>query len=162
MWSVLDRWLERVELFFYVLSAVAVAIMMTMIGADVAIRFVTGRSPAWLSEIPIFLNILMAFMAMAYVMRQRQHIILDVVLMSMSSTMQRIAKAISLIIAQVFFFTLLYAGYHVASRSYELGNVSYTSIEVPMFLLQACIPLGAFLLMCEGISQLAKTLWGGD
>lgn len=162
MWRVLDIWLERIELFFFSLSAVAIAAMALLIGTDVGLRFLTGGSPGWLADGPVFLNIMMAFLAMAYVMRRRQHICVDVLLTTMSTPMRRAARIATLCIAQVFFLTLLYAGARVALRSYELGNMSYTAFEVPMFLLQSSLPLGALLLACEGLSQLAKALHGDD
>lgn len=162
MWRVFDIWLERIELFFFSLSAAAIAAMALLIGADVVLRFFTGGSPGWLADVPIFLNIMMAFLAMTYVMRRRQHICVDVLLTTMSTPMRRAARIATLCIAQVFFLTLLYAGARVALRSYELGNVSYTAFEVPMFILQSAIPLGALLLVCEGLSQLAKALQGKD
>ncbi|WP_160113141.1 TRAP transporter small permease [Thauera chlorobenzoica] len=162
VWSILDRWLEGIEFFFFSLSAAAVGVMTLMIGADVALRFFTGASPGWLSDLPIFLNIMMAFLAMAFMMRRRQHIVVDLLLVYLSPSKRRVARVVTLCIAQLFFVILLYAGTRVAWRSYELGNVSYTAFEVPMFILQSAIPLGALLLVCEGISQLIKLIQRGD
>lgn len=162
MWRVLDWSLEKVELFFFALSAVAVVAMTLSVGADVAIRSATGGSPGWLSDFPTFFNITLAFTAMAFVLRRRQHIVVDVLLLNLTPAARRAANIVALCIAQVFFVALFWGGLQVAWRSYELGNMSFTSVEVPMFIPQAAVPLGALLLVCEGLAQLAKALWGEE
>ncbi len=160
MWRVLDRSLEMIELFFFTISAVAVVAMTLSVSADVAIRSTAGSSPGWLSDFPTFFNITLAFTAMAFVFRRRQHIVVDVLLLNLSPRARRVANIVALCIAQVYFIALFWGGTQVAWRSYELGNMSFTSVEVPMFIPQAAVPLGALLLVCEGVAQLAKALRG--
>lgn len=155
-----DQWLEWVELSFFLISIVAVGLMTAMVGADVAIRSLFGDSPGWLSEMPVFLNIMLTFLAMAYLFRRQQHIVVDALFGRLPLGLRRAVRLATLFVAEAFFISLAWAGARVALHSLELGNVSYTSIEVPMFLPQALVPLGAALLALEGLSQIMKLIAG--
>ncbi len=155
--AALDRWLEKVQFSCYVLSGIAVAAMTAMITLDVILRSAFNISVGWLADIPVFLNIAMAFLSIAYVFRCQRLIVVDLLFDRFPPRVRLLCRLLTLVMAEGFFLVLLWKGFTVAANSYQLGNISYTSVKVPMFLPQAVVPLGAFLLACEGLAQLIKT-----
>ena len=95
-------------------------------------------------------------LAGAFAYREDQHVRVDVFYAKFSPR----GKAIADIITSIFFFifigTMLVTGYRFAADAVELGEVSFTEWAVQYWPVKLAIPVGAALMLLQGISKLIK------
>jgi len=92
----------------------------------------------------------------AYAYREDQHVRVDVIYAKFSPR----GKAIADIVTSVFFFifigTMLVTGIKFASDSIGFGETSFTEWGIQYWPVKLAIPIGAGLLLLQGISKLIK------
>jgi TRAP-type mannitol/chloroaromatic compound transport system permease small subunit len=78
------------------------------------------------------------------------------------SRLPKRGKAMVDILTSVFFFifmlTLFVTGWTFFRDSYEVGEVSFTEWAIQYWPIKFAIPLGAALLLLQGLAQLAKDI----
>ncbi|MFZ1886225.1 MAG: TRAP transporter small permease subunit [Rhodoplanes sp.] len=123
---------------------------------EVLARYVFNSPTNWVHE-SMFLMFGMQYMlAGAYAYREDQHVRVDIFYASFSPR----GKAIADIFTSIFFFifigTMLVTGYRFAADAVGLGEVSFTEWAVQYWPVKLMIPIGAALLLLQGISKLIK------
>jgi len=125
---------------------------------EVIARFVFNSPTNWVHE-SMFLMFGMQYMLSgAYAYREDQHVRVDVVYAKFSPR----GKAIADIITSVFFFifigTMLVTGYRFAGDAVNFGEHSFTEWGIQYWPVKLTIPIGAALLLLQGISKLIKDI----
>ena len=123
---------------------------------EVIARYVFNSPTNWVHE-SMFLMFGMQYMlAGAYAYHEDQHVRVDIFYAKFSPR----GKAIADIITSIFFFifigTMLVTGYRFAADAIGLGEVSFTEWAVQYWPVKLMIPVGAALLLLQGISKLIK------
>lgn len=123
---------------------------------EVLARYVFNSPTNWVHE-SMFLMFGMQYMiAGAYAYREDQHVRVDVVYAKFSPR----GKAIADIITSVFFFifvgTMLVTGYRFAADAVNFGEHSFTEWGIQYWPVKLAIPIGAALLLLQGIAKLIK------
>jgi TRAP-type mannitol/chloroaromatic compound transport system permease small subunit len=125
---------------------------------EVIARYLFNSPTNWVHE-SMFLMFGMQYMlAGAYAYREDQHVRVDIFYASFSPR----GKAIADIFTSIFFFifigTMLVTGYRFAADAVELGEVSFTEWAVQYWPVKLAIPVGAALMLLQGISKLIKDI----
>jgi TRAP-type mannitol/chloroaromatic compound transport system permease small subunit len=125
---------------------------------EVIARFVFNSPTNWVHE-SMFLMFGMQYMLSgAYAYREDQHVRVDVVYAKFSPR----GKAIADIITSVFFFifigTMLVTGYRFAADAVNVGEHSFTEWGIQYWPIKLTLPIGAALLLLQGISKLIKDI----
>jgi TRAP-type mannitol/chloroaromatic compound transport system permease small subunit len=125
---------------------------------EVIARFVFNSPTNWVHE-SMFLMFGMQYMLSgAYAYREDQHVRVDVIYAKFSPR----GKAIADIITSVFFFifigTMLVTGYRFAADAVNVGEHSFTEWGIQYWPVKLMIPIGAALLLLQGISKLLKDI----
>jgi TRAP-type mannitol/chloroaromatic compound transport system permease small subunit len=125
---------------------------------EVMARYIFNSPTNWVHE-SMFLMFGMQYMLCgAYAYREDQHVRVDVFYAQLSKR----GKAIADIITSVFFFifvvTMLVTGYRFAADAVNVGEHSFTEWGVQYWPVKLMIPIGAFLLLLQGISKLVKDI----
>jgi len=125
---------------------------------EVIARFVFNSPTNWVHE-SMFLMFGMQYMLSgAYAYREDQHVRVDVIYAKFSPR----GKAIADIITSVFFFifigTMLVTGYRFAGDAVNFGEHSFTEWGIQYWPVKLTIPIGAALLLLQGISKLIKDI----
>jgi len=125
---------------------------------EVLARFVFNSPTNWVRE-SMFLMFGMQYMLSgAYAYREDQHVRVDVIYAKFSPR----GKAIADIITSVFFFifigTMLVTGYRFAGDAVNFGEHSFTEWGIQYWPVKLTIPIGAALLLLQGISKLIKDI----
>jgi TRAP-type mannitol/chloroaromatic compound transport system permease small subunit len=123
---------------------------------EVLARYVFNSPTNWVHE-SMFLMFGMQYMLSgAYAYREDQHVRVDVVYSKFSPR----GKAIADIITSVFFFifigTMLVTGYRFAADAVNFGEHSFTEWGIQYWPVKLAIPIGAALLLLQGVSKLIK------
>jgi len=125
---------------------------------EVLARFVFNSPTNWVHE-SMFLMFGMQYMLSgAYAYREDQHVRVDVIYAKFSPR----GKAIADIVTSVFFFifigTMLVTGYRFAADAVNVGEHSFTEWGIQYWPVKLAIPIGAALLLLQGISKLLKDI----
>jgi TRAP-type mannitol/chloroaromatic compound transport system permease small subunit len=125
---------------------------------EVLARYVFNSPTNWVHE-SMFLMFGMQYMLSgAYAYREDQHVRVDVVYAKFSPR----GKAIADIVTSVFFFifigTMLVTGYRFAADAVNNHEVSFTEWGIQYWPVKLAIPIGAALLLLQGISKLIKDI----
>jgi TRAP-type mannitol/chloroaromatic compound transport system permease small subunit len=123
---------------------------------EVVARFVFNSPTNWVHE-SMFLMFGMQYMLSgAYAYREDQHVRVDVFYSKFSPR----GKAIADIVTSVFFFifigTMLVTGYRFAADSVNFDEHSFTEWGIQYWPVKLAIPIGAALLLLQGLSKLIK------
>jgi TRAP-type mannitol/chloroaromatic compound transport system permease small subunit len=123
---------------------------------EVVARYVFNSPTNWVHESMFLMFGMQYLLAGAFAYREDQHVRVDVFYAKFSPR----GKAIADIITSIFFFifigTMLVTGYRFAADAIELGEVSFTEWAVQYWPVKLAIPVGAALMLLQGISKLIK------
>jgi TRAP-type mannitol/chloroaromatic compound transport system permease small subunit len=125
---------------------------------EVIARFLFNSPTNWVHE-SMFLMFGMQYMISgAYAYYEDQHVRVDVVYSHLSPR----GKAIADIISSLFFFTftitMLVTGWRFALDAMRNTEISFTEWAVQYWPVKLCIPIGAALIILQGVSKLMKDI----
>lgn len=149
-----DRWISLA------LDAIVVSIaglLLILLNWAVFARFILNDSVSWGEELPAYLLASMTFLGAAYLTRTNEHLGFDAVLRVMPDTMKRIVTALNLVLMAGFGALLAWYG-GIAAASF-MGR-SLISIDAPMALFRAAMPVGGALITLICVVRLAGIATG--
>ena len=123
---------------------------------EVIARFAFNSPTNWVHESMFLMYGMQYMLAGAYAYKLDQHVRVDVFYVKFSTR----GKAIADIVTSVFFFiftgTLLWTSWRFAADAVGLGEVSFTEWGVQYWPVKLMMPLGAGLLLLQGLAKLIK------
>lgn len=123
---------------------------------EVIARYVFNSPTNWVHE-SMFLMFGMQYMISgAYAYREDQHVRVDVIYAKFSPRGKAIADIISSIFFFIFTLTLLWTGWRFASDAIQVGEHSFTEWGIQYWPVKLMIPVGAALILLQGVSKLIK------
>ena len=154
---VIDRFAE--------LSGVAIAwLMLPLMGAvvyEVIARYAFAAPTLWAFDVTYMLYGAMFMLGAAYALRIGAHIRTDFFWERWSARTRGVIDTVAYVL---FFFPgialFLWVGWEEAWYAYGIGETSEQTAWRPLLWpLKACVPLAAALLLLQGVSELAKSLY---
>ena len=125
---------------------------------EVLARFVFNSPTNWVHE-SMFLMFGMQYMISgAYAYREDQHVRVDVVYSHLSPRGKAIADIVSSVFFFIFTITMLVTGWRFASDAIHNTEISFTEWAVQYWPVKLCIPIGAALIVLQGVSKLVKDI----
>ena len=135
------------QLFVRVNAAVVIACltgMVLVVGANVALRFSTNHSLSWSDESARYLMIWMAFLGAGLAFRQGGHVAITNLHDVMSTRMQRILRAVIVLVLLFFFAFMVKVGWDYMQRAqYQMTPAMRLSFRY----VYAAMPVGFSLLI---------------
>jgi len=138
--SRLDHWLGVI---LDVMVITLAGLLLLLLNWAVFARFILNDSVSWGEELPAHLLAMLTFIGAAYLTRTNEHLGFDAVLRVMPPIMMRVVTAFNLVLMAGFGAMLAYYG-GIAAASF--GARSLISIDAPMALFRAAMPLGGALI----------------
>jgi TRAP-type mannitol/chloroaromatic compound transport system permease small subunit len=125
---------------------------------EVIARFVFNSPTNWVHE-SMFLMFGMQYMLSgAYAYREDQHVRVDVIYAKFSPRGKAIADIITSVFFFIFIITMLVTGYRFAADAVNAGEHSFTEWGIQYWPVKLAIPIGAGLLLLQGIAKLLKDI----
>ena len=125
---------------------------------EVIARFVFNSPTNWVHE-SMFLMFGMQYMISgAYAYKEDQHVRVDVVYTHLSERGKAIADIVSSIFFFIFTLTMLYTGWKFAWDAIQNQETSFTEWTVQYWPVKLAIPVGAALIVLQGVSKLLKDI----
>jgi len=154
----LTDWIERINVWCGTYVGYWAVIAVFVYYYEVLARFVFNSPTNWVHE-SMFLMFGMQYMLCgAYAYREDQHVRVDVIYTKFSPR----GKAIADIVTSVFFFiftiTMLVTGWRFAADAVANHETSFTEWGIQYWPVKLTIPVGAALIVLQGLSKLIKDI----
>ena len=127
---------------------------------EVFMRYALTSPTVWVDEISRIIQVWATYLATAFVLKHREHIIIDLAFREIHSMHRRIVETFSLSV--IIFFSLVAAkyGWDLWLRSTLAGHTTDSYLAVPMVYIQSSIWLGFGLLSLQCLAEIIK-IWTG-
>jgi C4-dicarboxylate transporter, DctQ subunit len=160
--AAIDRVLGAVSWGAAAAGAVVVIAMTAIVGYSVAARYLFNNPQVWTDETVGYLLVLLVMLGAAEALRRGEHIGVDLLTERLGAVGRRRAEMWSVAAVIAFAAALAFGGWEVAafSRSVDLYSEGY--LEIPMWIPQAAVPLGAVLLVVVAANRLVRLVVGLD
>jgi TRAP-type mannitol/chloroaromatic compound transport system permease small subunit len=125
---------------------------------EVFMRYVVGQPTIWAWDLNIQIFAAIVMLGGAEALRKGAHIAVDVVV---SKAKPRTRAMLDLITAPIFFFgmlVLLFGSWDQFSLSWRMREAMPTVWAPPYYTMKFLVPLGAFLLIMQGVAEVFKRL----
>ncbi|HYB20640.1 MAG TPA: TRAP transporter large permease subunit [Thermodesulfobacteriota bacterium] len=127
---------------------------------EVIRRYFFNSPTTWVLEISIYVVLASNFLSFAYVLRENGHVKVDFLTNHLSPQTARILEVSTSLLGLLYCLVMAYEGGMMTLSSFLRGEVSPTILNVPIFIPQLFIPLGAILLVYQ-FCQILRNLWKG-
>jgi TRAP-type C4-dicarboxylate transport system permease small subunit len=119
----------------------------------VVVRYLLNRPVGWSEELSAYLMVWAAFLGAAYTLQRDGHIGVDAICKRFSPRAQIWLYMGKYFVGIVFCALLAWKGYDSCALSWTLGRVSISDLQIPLFIPQLAVPVGAVLV---GLQMLEK------
>ncbi|MFA7438006.1 TRAP transporter small permease subunit [Castellaniella sp.] len=139
-------------------SFVAV-IFAALIIFDVIMRYVFHAPTRWGFDVTKQLYGFYFIMLGGYALRHKAHVRVDLLVEKMSP---RVRRWVEILGYPIFFFPFVWVfltkSYEFALRSWNQGELTYGSVQLPVYPLKIAMAVAALLLLLQGIAEFIKLL----
>jgi TRAP-type mannitol/chloroaromatic compound transport system permease small subunit len=123
---------------------------------EVIARYVFNSPTNWAHESMFLMFGMQYLIAGGFVLREGGHVRVDVLYNKMSKRWKAISDVLTSIFFFIFMIALLVTGWTFFKDAYDVSEVSFTEWAIQYWPIKFALPLGAALLILQGISQLIK------
>lgn len=128
---------------------------------EVFMRYALTSPTVWVDEIARIFQVWGTFAATAYVLKHRQHIIIDLTFRDVHSLQRRIVETFSLLVIAVFGCVAAKYGWDIWLKSTLAGHTTDSYLAVPKTFIQSAIWVGFGLLALQAFVEIYK-VWTGQ
>ncbi len=123
---------------------------------EVVARFLFNSPTNWAHESMFLMFGMQYLLCGAYALRTESHVRVDVLYVKMSPRGRAIADVLTSVFFFVFTLTLLLTGWRFAQDAVNVGETSFTEWGIQYWVVKLTIPVGAVLLLLQGIAHLIR------
>ena len=145
--------IERVFLFF---SAALLIVMTAAMCFTVHGRFLFDYAGAWSVEFSEYVLLYVTFLAAPWLVRQGEHIKIDLLTSNLPEKGQRRFRIFSYAICLLACIFIAYYGFMIAWDHYVRGVTIINILYVPKYILLLIIPVSSFVILLELVNQWAQ------
>jgi TRAP-type mannitol/chloroaromatic compound transport system permease small subunit len=125
---------------------------------EVIARYVFNSPTNWAHEAMFLMFGMQYLIAGGFCLRENAHVRVDVIYSQLPKRTRAIMDVITSVFFFIFMITLLATGWIFFYDSFSINEVSFTEWAIQYWPIKFALPLGAVLLLAQGISQLAKDI----
>ena len=155
----IQDWLEK--LLCYV-SALAVAMMMTITTAEVIARAAFAKSVPGSYEYTSLLFVYLIYLGLAFSQRRDAHITIGIVYDHLPRNIRQIVQGVFLLVAFVLFAALTWTSGVSTWSNFVLGDTVLGVIQVKTWWARAAVPAGCALLALRFLTQFCVLVASGE
>lgn len=165
--STAHRWVMRLDRAVSALCTLAMGLAATaliaslfMIVYSVAMRYFINKPQVWVDDSVGFLLVAIVMLAAADVLRKGEHIGVDFLTNMLGARGRRIAAVWGMVGVLLTAALLMVEGWSTVQFSRMLGVITHGHVEIPLYWIQALLPIGGVLLGLAGLTALARMAVG--
>ena len=128
---------------------------------EVFMRYALTSPTVWVDEIARIFQVWATFAATAYVLKHRQHVVIDLAFRDVHSLRRRIVETVSLLVVVFFGCVAAKYGWDLWLKSTLAGHTTDSYLAVPKAYTQSAIWVGFGLLTLQALVEIYK-VWTGQ
>lgn len=136
--------------FLFVLAGV-------MLTYEVIARYFFTKPTRWAAELSQMCLIWGSLLAMAWLLRQRQHIQVDAVVNLLPEPATHLIDAVVMLVVSVFSAVVFWYGYLIFHDSFVRGRTTGSLLNIPIWIVELAVPVGFALLCLQGLIECGKS-----
>lgn len=152
-------WLSRAAA---ALAALAALCCFGLVCYVVVSRYIFGGAPNWSDEAVGWLIVASVMLAIGEAQRRGEHIGVDLLLERVSGARHRAMKAFGALCVAASAVILVWQGWEMVAFSQMIGAKALAIDTVPLWVVQAMIPIGGALMLLVSLAQLIGLAAGID
>jgi TRAP-type C4-dicarboxylate transport system permease small subunit len=156
----LDAVVGRLAKAMAVVGALVVLGLTALVGYSVFWRYVLGQPITWTDELSGYLVVLLVMLGVGEALRRGDHINVDLLIARMGPAGRRWSAVWGMAAVIAVGVVLLISGIEAVRFSYAMGMLSEGYLEVPMWIPQSAILLGAVMLLASAGTAMIRALAG--
>ena len=126
---------------------------------EVFTRRILGKPTIWTHEVLSYLFCASILLTMAYTLRYKQHVAVDLIYARLTPKTKAILNIITFVIFLGFFsIVFLWEGIRFAATSWAMLERTPSAFNFYVFPAKTLLPLGIFLLLVQGLSDFIKNI----
>ena len=149
-----SRWVSKINGLIGEFVAYWSLIAVVVYYYEVMARYMFNSPTNWAHEGMFLMFGMQYLLAGGFVLREGAHVRVDVVYTMLSNRGKAIVDLLTSVFFFIFMFTLMWTGWTFFMDSYNVNEVSFTEWGVHYWPIKFALPLGALLLVLQGIAQL--------
>ena len=153
---------DRLEELLCYISALAVAVMMTITTVEVIVRGAFYTSVPGSYEYVSLLFVYLIFLGLAFSQRRDAHIAIGIVYDRLPRKTRQIVQGVFLLVAFVFFAAITWTSAVSTWNNYVMGDTMLGAIEIHTWWARAGVPAGCALFSLRFLTQLCCLVTSGE
>ena len=125
---------------------------------EVFLRYMFNSPTVWTNELTQMLFGTYAVLSGGYLLAHRDHVNVDLFHAQLILRVRAVVDILGSIVFFIFVLALLYFGYEMAQESVSTWETSYSAWNPPIWPIKVAIPVGAALLLLQGIVKLLQDI----
>lgn len=125
---------------------------------EVFLRYLFNAPTVWTNELTQMLFGAYAVLSGGYILAHRGHVNVDIFHARFGPRMRAVIDIIGSLIFFFFVLAILFFGYQMAQESVSTWETSYSAWNPPIWPVKVAIPVGAALLLLQGIVKLLEDI----
>ena len=150
------RFSDRISEFNGHLAGWMFFIIGLFVSFEVFMRHVLTMPTVWVDEVSRIFQIWATFLAIAYVLKHRQHILIDICFRNKSSIQRLWVETFSLFIIIFFSVTTSIYSFKIWLKSSLAGHTTDTYLAVPKVFIESALWIGFSLLALQALAEIIK------
>lgn len=140
------------------MGALAMAIMAFAVTYEVILRYFFSSPTIWSNEVSRFCTVYAFFMGLAYTLRDKSHINVEIVTKLLSAKRKAFFEIITNSIGVILALLFVVEGWKLFYEAYEFSFRSMEVLRTPMVIPYFCIPWGGFWLAVQYLYELSGSI----
>lgn len=162
--SKIPRVIDEVNDWIGRLFSYGVLVMFVLVLLEVILRYAFNSPTVWTNELTQFVFGAYVVLSGGYIMRWGGHVNVDIIYSHLSARGQALMNILTFPLFLMFSGMLLVFGGFLTWESIKIWEHSESAWNPPVYPAKLMIPLGAFLLIMQGVSQFIRNIrtlfWG--
>lgn len=138
--------------------ALLVFLMFLLITIEVGFRYFLNSPTVWTNELTQMLFGLYGILSGGYILAQREHVNVDLLHSALPVRARAVLDVLTSLVFFIFTLALLWFGYEMARDSMATWETSHSAWNPPVWPIKLAIPIGAVLLILQGIAKLLEDI----
>jgi len=135
-----------------------ILVLMCVVLIEVVMRYVLNNPTKWVHEMSLYLFGGAINLGAAYTLLHKGHVTMDVVQSRLSPRGKAIMDIATFIFFFIFVAVLLWKGWHMAWKAFQFMERTESSWGPVIWPSRLVIPVGAFLLLLQGIAKFVRDI----
>jgi TRAP-type mannitol/chloroaromatic compound transport system permease small subunit len=153
-----SRWIARINITVGEFVAYWSIIAVFVYYYEVIVRYVFNSPTNWAHEGMFLMFGMQYLLAGGFCLRENAHVRVDVIYMHFSHRTKALVDVITSAFFFIFVVTLLVTGWIFFYDSFSINEVSFTEWGIQYYPIKFALPLGAILIMLQGIARLLEDI----